>query len=71
MNAKQARELLRYWHETATPVFEVSARGRVYRMLAKNHASAVQRAMELYADEFGPVIPAEQWTARKVSHVTH
>jgi len=68
MKASEARALLRHWHATAMPVFDVSARGRVYRVLADNPAGAIRRGIELYAAEFGPIVPTTHWTVRKLTH---
>lgn len=71
MKASEARAMLRHWHATAMPVFEVSARGRVYRVLAENKFRAIQRGMELYSDEFGGHAGSSEWTVRQITHVTH
>lgn len=68
MNAKQARALLRYWHENAMPVFDVSARGRVYRVAAISPHGAILEGMKLYAAEFGARVDASFWTVRKLTH---
>jgi len=63
-----ARALLRYWHENAMPVFDVSARGRVYRVAAISPYRAILEGMKLYADEFGAHIDPPFWTVRKLTH---
>lgn len=63
-----ARAMLRQLHASARPVFDVSARGRIYRVLADNPAGAIRRGIELYAAEFGPIVPATLWTVRKLTH---
>lgn len=62
--------MLRHWHETALPVFDVSARGRVYRVMAENKFRAIQEGMMRYSEEFGGHAGSSEWTVRQVTHAT-
>lgn len=68
MKASDARAMLRHWHETAMPVFDVSARGRVYRVAAISPHGAILEGMKLYAAEFGAHVDESFWTVRKLTH---
>lgn len=63
-----ARAQLRRLHAAALPVFDVAARGRVYRVSAPDAIRAIQAGMQRYSDEFGAHVGSQYWTARQLTH---